>query len=86
MADPYRDPMTAIRGRSILLPGRNARPFGQGPKAARGGGSVPAEQGTGLSMPASMRRRTGPVAPQMMRAIERGFDPAAILNPGKTIP
>jgi FAD/FMN-containing dehydrogenase len=50
------------------------------------GGSFSAEHGIGLAKLPSMRRRKDPVALEMMRAVKRAFDPAGILNPGKTLP
>lgn len=50
------------------------------------GGSFSAEHGIGLSKIDSMRTRKDPVALDMMRRLKQAFDPAGILNPGKTIP
>jgi FAD/FMN-containing dehydrogenase len=49
-------------------------------------GSFSAEHGIGLSKLASMRARKDPVALDMMRRLKQAFDPAGILNPGKTLP
>lgn len=49
-------------------------------------GSFSAEHGIGLSKLASMARRKDPVALAMMRRMKQAFDPAGVLNPGKTIP
>ncbi len=50
------------------------------------GGSFSAEHGIGLSKLSSMRRRKDPAALDLMRALKTAFDPAGILNPGKTVP
>jgi FAD/FMN-containing dehydrogenase len=49
-------------------------------------GSFSAEHGIGLAKLPSMRRRKDPVALEMMHRLKTAFDPAGILNPGKTLP
>ena len=50
------------------------------------GGTLSGEHGVGLEKRDFVERELDPVALRLMHAIKAQFDPAGILNPGKSLP